>query len=193
MNDRHGVDTGLISRPQDFDNHSFTIVDVRREANHFDHDLLVGAGTSGGSVSHQDRLRKDFSVNLHQADPTLLEIGAYETMRVALYHFNNLTCRTSPITRTSLAGEPHEHNVTAGRIGRPFLRDIDIVSTVLCPPDTLRTHESIPARQATKDTGDPLRVTLARWHQRVILAIGKLAFFDEPFDCFFECTGTICI
>ena len=90
VDDRHGVDAGLAAGAEDFDDHAFAVVNVRREADHFDDDFVVGPGAFRAGVADVDRLGKQLAVGLHVSVAGGFEIGADELMRFALQNFDDI-------------------------------------------------------------------------------------------------------
>ena len=64
-------------------------MDVRREADHLEHDFVVGLGVLRAGIADGDGLRKHRAVDLHIAVAAGFEIGADELVRVALEDFDD--------------------------------------------------------------------------------------------------------
>ena len=64
--DRQGVDAGLAARSQHLGDHRFAVLRVGREADHLDHDDVVGPHVLRARIADRDRLGEQLAVDLDQ-------------------------------------------------------------------------------------------------------------------------------
>ena len=88
--DRERVDARLSARAEHFGNHALAVVKRRREADHLDHDFIVGPAFLCAGIADVDRLGEQRAVDLHVGRAARLEIGADELVRLAFDDFDDL-------------------------------------------------------------------------------------------------------
>ena len=88
--------------------------DVRREADHLDHDLVVGLHALRAGVADVDRLRENLAVDLHQPHAGLLEVDADEAVGGPLDDVDDPAFELAH--PAALRFEPHRDDVAAGGV-----------------------------------------------------------------------------
>ena len=101
------------------DDHAFAVADVRREADHLDHDLVVRLHALRAGVADVNRVGEDLAVDLHHAHAGLLEIRADEAVGGPLDDVDDPAFELAHAA--ALRFEPHAKRCRRWR-RRPFSR-----------------------------------------------------------------------
>ena len=114
VDDRQRVDPRHAAVAQHLDDHRLAVADVRREADHFDHDLVVRLHALGAGVADVHRVGEDLAVDLHHRHAGLLEIRADEAVGRPVDDVDD-----PPLDlphAADLARQPHAHRVAVGGV-----------------------------------------------------------------------------
>src|SRR6185437_13727982 len=97
--------------------HAFTVVDLRRKADHLEHDLVVGLSVLDARVAYGDGASEHGAVNLHEGRAGRFEVRAYEAVSLALEDLDNGRARVAKLAARSAAVffEQADQNHVAGR------------------------------------------------------------------------------
>ncbi len=147
---------GLAARAEDFDDHAFAIANVRREADHFDDDFVVGPHAFRTGIADEDRVGEDLAVDLHHPHAGLFEVHADEPIGGPLDDIDDAAFLFAH--PAAFRFEPHGDDVAAGGVARFVGRDEDIGIAAFGPLRALRPHEAEAAGGAAERAGEMFRI-----------------------------------
>src|SRR5262249_36324621 len=115
-NNRKLIDLWVATPAEHLDDDPFATLLQRREAQQFDHNLVVGLGALGAGIADVDAMREDGAIDANEALPVALEIGADKLLAAAFDYFDNLA---DPFAAAGgFAKDADEHLVAAHGVER---------------------------------------------------------------------------
>ena len=182
-NHRKGIDARLSARAEHFGQYAFAFVDRRGESDHLENDLVVDPGVLRAGVADLDRLGEQGAVDLDEAGPVRLEIGADELMRLPLDDLDDLAARAR-VARPRFA-QLHQHHVAGGRVAAPFGRYVDVFRLLGLFRRPGRANEAEALLRSLKGADDPIGFRFDRFSRldrldQMVRAKGQLSPADQP-------------
>ncbi len=176
MDDGQRVDTRLALRAEHLDDHPLAIANVRREADHVDHHLVVRLDALRARVADVDRRVEYLAVDFDQAHVGPLEVGAHEPAGRALDHIDHATFRFTLVAQLLVDLDPDL--VARVRVERGLLGNMDVRVAAGARLRAFRADESLAGRHAAEGAQDLIGgVALCfLFFRRQVLAGGVIFF-----------------
>src|SRR5436190_10209905 len=125
---------------------------MRREADHFEHDFIVGLGILRAGIADVNGAREQRAVDLYVTVTGAFEIRADELMCVALENFDDFAFRILA-ANIALAGNGDQHGIAGGGIASMIGGDKNIAAAIDCWRHATGAHKTVAGVHAAEYAG----------------------------------------